>query len=270
MFEIPIKMLVVNSDSQVQLLESDGTAYTDGDVTAVTDGFILQKWLTKDTLVSDLVGGTITKRARVASAIGVTTYTVVSTSTDVNDSFTIEVNSIDGTPVGLGQQRRVFKRYQLKDVGALDSAAEIATSIRAAINADKDASVVASGATVDVILTAKDVGVTPNLYADDFTGTTAYTTPATNGSGNYENLINEEWGVNTSPYENQEQLPVKGKIYNQYDFTVTGTAYISGYGGQFPNQVNASGNYNFRLYVETTTTLDTALTDLIGDIAAIV
>lgn len=273
MFEIPIKELIVNSDDQVQLLFEDGTPYTDGDITALTEGFILQNFLTNTILVSDLVGAKADKIsyvARAAAVKGASTFLVTSTSASVGASFTIELESVDGTPVHL-QQNRYFKRYQIADNAGLDSAAKIAVAMETAINADEDALVTVSVSTATLTITAKDAGLTPVVYSSVILGTRTVTVPASVGNGNYENLINIQWNYTGVDYlENQEILPVKGATYGQWDFTVTAASLISGYGGQVPGEPNASGNYNFRLYVNTGTTLHTALTDMDGDIAAIV
>jgi hypothetical protein len=234
---------------------------------------------------NNLVGTKLTqlrKTSRVAAAVGVTTFTVSATAATAGDSFQVAFESIDGAPVHIGQVKRYFKRYQIATTVA--SANALATAVRAAINADPNSEVVASGGTDEVILTANFAGVQPQLYSTPITGANVSTTPATAGTGNYENLINEEWNVKGKDiYMNQEELPVKGTQYSQWDFTVAGTSLISGYGGQIPNQiegqvlgtgtgqvagVNPSGNYNFRLYVATGTTLEAALDLVDGDLGA--
>lgn len=276
MFEIPIKFLIVNSDEQVQCLNgADGTPYADGDIaTDGTGSFTLRGFM--DALMNEdnLVGDKDTQLryiARAAQTQGVGTFTVTATSADVDASFTVELVSVDKGDVLVGQQKRYFKRYQIKEFGGLDSTTDIATAIRNAISADDHAEVVASGAGADVILTPK-AGVSivdPKLYSGEIAGTMVATTPANVGNGNYENLINDEWNVKGKDYyQNIEELPVKGVEYGQWDFTVTGTSLIAGYGGQVPGVANASGNYNFRLYVATGTALHAALVLVDGDLAA--
>src|SRR5882757_4112747 len=120
MFKIPVKEIVVNKDTQVRLLEDDGTAYQAADATPSAGGFILEGFLSL-TLGSQLVllssATRIIKNATVAAVAQIATFQVTSTSAVKGDGFRIVSTSMDLTPTEY-QNRDVEKRYQVSTTQA--------------------------------------------------------------------------------------------------------------------------------------------------------
>lgn len=263
MFEIPVKEIIVNEDTQAILLEDDGTAYADNDVVgASSGGFIIDGWLPL-TLGSELVAlygnMRIIKTATSAAVAQIATYLVTSTSAVADSEFRVVAQGLDLTPTEF-QNRSVEKRYQIP---VNSSAATIATAIAAAINADTYAAVTASVNSATVTLTAKTAGIQFWLYSTDISGTFTVTTPAALGVGTYDHLKNINWAKNVDFDRNAEWFPRKGATYNIYYFRVK---KLNADGGnlQFPSSERLSNVQDFRIYARVGTTFNTAM-DLLDD-----
>jgi hypothetical protein len=278
MFNIAEKQIIVNSDEQIALLNGDpgigtvGAAYTDGHVTAVGHAFVLEGFLHKNILVSDLVGGTITAQAAVAAVKQVATYTVTATAANVGDTFRLVFESVDYASVEY-QNFPVSKIYQIGSGVALDSAANIAQAIKNAIDADQDSMCTVSIATAVLTFTVKETGIKMNLYVDpvlsDIAGTFAVTTPAAVGINTYDALKNIEWSKNLDFDRNQEWQPLKGVNYTKYTFSITSSGFVPE-GNNVPNVPVPVSTTSFCMWVApNAATFKAALDLLIADIAAI-
>lgn len=277
MFRIPTKEIIVNDDSQVQLLSWDGVetnasaAYADGDVAALTDIFVLHGFLSSAITPADLVGANalkISKQDAVQPTNQVMTVTVTSTSAVEGDSFRLVMNSIDGTPVTY-QDEPIGKRYQLPNVGDLDSTADIAAAIVAAINADEHAQVTATAASAVVTITTIDTSILTGFFSEKFDSTIAVTTAATLGVNTYDALKNINWSRGFELDRNSEFFPAKGKNYISYTFSLMSTGFLASSGGSIPSEDPASSTTEFTVYAEENTTLAASLSLLTADIAGI-
>lgn len=277
MFNIPTKQIIVNSDEQVQLLTWDGdeatasTPYVDGDVTSLTDKFVLKGFFTSPLSADVLVGANaakITKQAPINAAAQVMTVTVTASAATEGDTFRFHFESLDRTPV-VYQNDFVSKIYQIPAIGGLDSTTDIAEAIEKAIKADKNAMVTVSRAGAVLTITANDSAVKVGFFSDIAT-TVAVTTEPALSLNQYADLKNINWSKNIEEDRNSEYFPKRAVAYNSYSFVVTSEAFIASSGGAIPDQVNASSESTFTIWVVPGTTLDTALTDLAADIAAIV
>lgn len=268
-FEIPVKEIIVNEDTQVQLLEDDGTAYADNDTTPTTGGIILQGFLglTMATEFELLATTTrIIKDAPAAAAAEVTSY-VLTTATIAQDSvIRMVVDSLDLTPTEF-QNRGYEKRYQIAAAATVDA---VGAAIAAAINGDKNAPVVAvyTSGTDTLQLTAKQTGQTVRLYSADYVlPTVSVDTAASVGVNLYDNVKNVNWAQNVDFDRNPEWFPRKGAQYNSYYFRVKKK---SADGGDiaFPTLEKYDVVTDYRLYVRTGLTLATAMDLLVGDLNA--
>src|SRR6478735_10144678 len=172
MYNLPTKMIIVNDDSQVALLEDDGTAYAASDVspTNPASGFILTGFLglVLGTELNVLKRGVrLLKTAASAGVAEVTTYTIVATSNLAGATIRLVYQSLDLISTE-NQNIPLEKRYQIP---ANATAANIAADIAATINQDDSAPVTAGVAGAVVTLTAKSpkyVGYKFRLYNADF------------------------------------------------------------------------------------------------------
>jgi len=191
MFNIPVKEIIVNSDSQVRALEDDGTAYADNDIVGSTntgglilEGFINEViWCTSTAAAANTARGGRASYFNGASGAARLIRTAASSGTAETAAFTITAaagakrgdtyrvvtDSLDLTPTEY-QNRPTEKRYQLSVDCA--NATAIATELAARINADKSAQVTAFvGETADagkIVLVAKRVGVTVSLHVGEY------------------------------------------------------------------------------------------------------
>jgi hypothetical protein len=160
MFRIPEKQIIVNDDSQVRLLEDDGTVYADNDVTASAGGFILEGFLNeviwttsgaaagntnRDAKMSYLSPWSGTdKMVKFTAAVGVVETTAFAITAvggaKRGDTYRLVTDSLDLTPTEY-QNRPTEKRYQL-GVDCANPAAIVAALV-AQINADPFAPVIA-------------------------------------------------------------------------------------------------------------------------------
>lgn len=299
MFNVPVKEIIVNDDSQVRALEDDGTAYADNDIVGSTntgglilEGFINEViWCTSTAAAANTARGgrssyfngasgaaRLVRTAASAGTAEVVTFTITAAAgAKAGDTYRVVTDSLDLTPTEY-QNRPTEKRYQLLvDCGTADA---IKTELIARINADKGSQVTASsGGTGILTLTAKKVGVKVGIYVGEYavagqttysvTGVLAVTTAAALPVGTYDALKNINWAKNFHIDQNVNWMPLPGASYNTYYFEVvsplagatTGTDSV-------PNQVNNNQIYGVRLYVKSGLTLDTALNLVDGDLAA--
>lgn len=193
MFQIPVKEIIVNDDSQVRLLEDDGTAYADNDVTNTAGGFILEGFLNEIIWTAAAAAGTARdgkgsyvnpwsgtdKMVKISAAAGVVETTAfaitAANGAKKGDVYRIVHDSLDLTPTEF-QNRPVEKRYQL-GVDCANAGAIVAALV-AQINADPDALVTAyagfNNATpaqddsAKIVLVGKIAGVSVNLYVGEY------------------------------------------------------------------------------------------------------
>lgn len=288
MFKIPVKQIIVNKDSQVRLLEDDGTAYAAADATPSAGGFILEGFLGL-TLGSKLVlqkaATRIIKDTAVAGVAEIAAYTFTSAAIAAGEAFRITVESLDLTPTEF-QNINIEKRYQASSAKA--TIATVVAHIAATINADENSPVTAYAGFNNVtpaqddtdvlVLVAKQKGQKINFYAagQTFTkaaaGVTVYHTaedtsvvtvaPALPVS-TYDSIKNSDWAKNVDFDRNVEFAPEYGAEYTAYYFEVDSTG-VNG------SQTIAGGKAlesrtGFRLYVKEGLTLETALNLLVTD-----
>ena len=263
MFRLPPKQVIVNKDTQVRLLEDDGTAYAAADASPSAGGFILEGF-NELTLGSELVllaaATRIVKVTPAAAVAQIATFTVTSTASDANDVFRIVSKSLDLTPTEY-QNRDVEIRYQMST--AETAAADIAAHIRDTINGNKFSKVTATAAGAVVTLTAKEKGVTFQLYSSEIAGTFAVTTPASLAVSTYDSIKNVHWPVNFEIDRNLEWLPENGATYNTYYFEVRKAGFV---GGQtVPGNESVYSVVPMRVIAKVGTTLDTAMDLLATD-----
>jgi hypothetical protein len=268
-FEIPVKEIIVNDDSQVQLLEDDGTAYADNDVNPTTGGVIFQGWLglTWATEFELLAATTrIIRDTPSNGAAEVITYTLTSADAPADCVFRLQVDSLDLTPTEF-QNRGYEKRYQIPAQTTVDG---VGAAIAAAINADSNAPVTAAyNSGTDVLtLTGKRVGETFRLYSTDYVlPAVSVTTPASLGVNTYAVLKNINWAKNLDFDRNEAWFPRQGAQYNSYYFRLKKKTADGG-DTQYPTIEKKDVVTDYRLYVRTGTTLATAMDLLVGDLNA--
>lgn len=266
MFELPVKEIIVNEDSQVRLLEDDGTAYAALDASPSAGGFILEGFhgtILGSELVLLRAATRIIKDLQVAAAAEVTTYVLTGTSIAQDAVIRLVVESLDLTPTEF-QNRGYEKRYQIKAASTVD---DVGANIAAAINGDKNAPVTATYtvATDTLQLTCKNTGEQARLYSADYTlPAVTVTTAAALGIGNYNNLKNVNWSRNFEVDRNSQYFPRPGAEYTTYYFK---TKMKSADGGDtdFPTETKRETTQEFRLYVREGLTLETALNLLVTD-----
>jgi len=266
MFELPIKEIIVNEDSQVRLLEDDGTAYTATDASPSSGGFILEGFhslILGSELVLLRTATRIIKDAQVAPAAEVTTYVLTGASIAQDTVIRLVVESLDLTPTEF-QNRGYEKRYQIAAAATVDA---VGAAIAAAINADKNAPVVAAytSGTDTLQLTCKNTGEQARLYSTDYVlPAVTVATPASLGIGNYSNLKNINWSKNFEVDRNSMYFPRPGAEYTTYYFK-TKTKSADGGDTDFPTEQKRETTQEFRLYVREGLTLETALDLLVTD-----
>lgn len=206
MFNIPVKEIIVNDDSQVVLLEDDGTAYADNDVVADTSGgFILDGLINEVIWASRTLALTKTpkggknayirfytgsdcmlKTAYSAGTAEIAAYTVTAAGgAKAGDTYRLVIESLDLTPTEY-QNRPIEKRYQLSVncAAAVDVIAELVSRI----NGDPTSPVTATAGfdntgetsplqddSAKIILTAKKTGLKINLYVGTYSDSTQTT-----------------------------------------------------------------------------------------------
>lgn len=281
MFQIPVKEIIVNADSQVRLLNrADGTAFTGTtNITPTSGGFILEGFL-GPVLGSQLqLLGTNTRIIKTAATSGtaeIVTFTITAASgAKAGDVYRVVTDSIDLTPVQY-QNRPTEKRYQLSVDCA--NANAIATELAARITADPNSQVTATATTNAVTVTAKKVGVKIGVYVGQYaplaSGVSAYTVTgvlATSQAaalpiGSYDALKNINWAKNFSIDQNINWMPLPGVSYQTVYFEVNGPVNPLNGNSPIPNEIHNAARYGVRLYVKAGLTLETAIDALIADL----
>lgn len=266
-FELPIKEIIVNSDSQVRLLEDDGTAYADNDLVAGTSGgFILEGFhglIMATELVLLASALRIVKETQTAAAAEITTYVLTGTTAPADCVFRLVVDSLDYTPT-VFQNRGYEKRYQIPVQTTVDG---VGAAIAAAINADKNAPVTAAytAGSDTLTITAREAGQTIDLYSEDYVlPTKGTTTTASLGVNNYDNLKNINWSKNFELDRTSQYFPVLGAEYTSYYFKTSKSSADGGDIG-FPTSALRTTTQDFRIWVKEGLTLETALNLLTAD-----
>ena len=267
-FSIPVKDIVVNSDSQISVIET-GTLSPSSTLatgTMMINGFMGQA----------VAGANFEAQANAAADKMVVKTGVAAAKEDADFTFTlgaaagdvviIRETSLDLTPSEF-QNQAVDKRYQLPVCA--DSVAT-AVAVAAAINADPFSKVTATAPGASVLtLVAKEYGSTFDVYTGEGNTTLVETTPpvkdpdvvATLGFGNYDTLKNIEWGRNEDTDRNAEYYPSKGVLYNTYYYEVNWSTVDLG-GADVPSMLPASGRTGFRLYIAQGLTANTDIAAL--------
>ena len=133
----------------------------------------------------------------------------------------------------------------------------IARNMMDVINADSNASVVATYDDVTLTLTAKEFATSFELFHPNVEGVYATGTPAVNWVNDYENLKNYQWAVNVDFDLNAEYYPEKGTKYNSYYFKFDWTQDTGGH--TVPGLKAVTGESTAIIYVKQGIALDTAL-----------
>lgn len=293
--KIPVKQIIVNDDSQVRLLEDDGTAYAAADATPSAGGFILEGFLSQ-ILGSQLVllkaATRIIKDTPVVGAAETAAYTVTAAAgIAANSILRLVTDSIDLTPTEF-QNRANEKRYQTSK--ASSTAATTVAEIVAAINGDKNSPVTAYAGfnnvtpvqddSAKIVLVAKKVGISVDLFigsgvsgisiakvaagtvvyhtAEDTSATTAKASLPIN---TYDYLKNIEWAKNLDFDRNMNWMPLPGAQYNSYYFEMEGTAFVGHADGSLASEVPGKQRNGFKLWAKTGSTLATKLDLLVTD-----
>lgn len=296
MFNVPVKEIIVNDDSQVRLLAADGTAFTGtSNITPTSGGFILEGFLgpVLGSQVQLLSAATrIRKTVFSAGTAETAAFTITAAAgAKRGDTYRVVTDSLDLTPTEY-QNRPTEKRYQLSVDCANPTA--IATELAARINADKSAQVNAFvGETADagkIVLVAKRVGVTVSLHVGEYNvwDQTTYTVSLTRVAnatavdvvtaanqttaaaalpvGTYDALKNINWAKNFHIDQNLNWMPLPGTDYDTYYFEVNGPVSATLGNDPIPNEIHNSTRYGVRLYVRNNLTLETALDFLVTDL----
>jgi len=267
MFKLPVKDIIVNADSQVRLLEDDGTAYAAADATPSAGGFILEGFsqLILGTQLALLKAATrIIKDTPSAGAAEVTTYVLTGVGCIADCIFRLVYTSMDLTPTEQ-QNQSLEKRYQIPVQTTVDG---VGAALAAVINGDKYAPCTASynAGTDTLTLTAKNVGVELTLYSTDYVlpakGTT---TPAALPVNVYDSLKNINWSKNHTFDRNLNWAPIPGNQYNSYYFEIDSDPVADLGDTDVPSEVHGKVRTGFRLWVKTGTTLATAMDLLVTD-----
>ena len=254
-FSIPVKQIIINSDSQVDVIES---SLLPGSGSLAISGFL-----------STAITGPQFQLLAVATRIRVVA-SAAAAKEDADFTFTlgaaagdvviVRETSLDLTPTEF-QNQPVDKRYQLPLAAAGTNTGDAVT---AAINADPHAKVVASNVAGVVTLIAKETGSTFDLYTGEGNITLielpakVVSTAATLGTGIYDTLKNIEFSKNIEEDRNQEYYPKTGAVYNQYYFEVNWTTVDLG-GHDVPSLLPASGKTAFQMWILDGLTADTEM-----------
>lgn len=304
MFNIPVKEIIVNADSQVRLLASATGAAFDGstNITPTSGGFILEGFLGPilGSQVQVLSGTTrIRKTAFSAGVTAKVAYAITAASgAKAGDTYRVVTDSLDLTPTEY-QNRPTEKRYQLSVDCA--NAGAIATELVARINADPKSQVIAykgfnnaSPAQDDstkIVLVAKTAGVSVALYVGEYSvvGQTTYSVSLTKSAnaatvyhtaedtsvttsdaalpvGTYDALKNINWAKNFDIDQNINWMPLPGGEYETYYFEVNGTVPATLGNDPIPNELHNGTRFAVRLYVKNALALETALDFLVTDL----
>jgi hypothetical protein len=231
MFNLPVKEIIVNDDTQVILKEDDGTAYADNDVVIDTsggfilDGFINEiLWGSKAAADANTMKGTknsylrfipnttsdcmIKTAASNGNSEGAAFAFTAAAGAKKGDTYRLVLDSLDLTPTEF-QNRPVEKRYQLS-VDCANPAAIVAELV-AQINADAFAPVTAYAGfsnaspvqddTNKIVLVGKTayIGCSVNLYVGTYADSqqTTYTVSLTKSAAGATVYDTAEDGVHT-------------------------------------------------------------------------
>lgn len=303
-FQIPVKQIIVNSDTQTQLLTLAGVAY-DGstNATPTTGGFQLKGFLNgvDSTQLKLLRSATrvIKDDAASAGVAEIASYLIAASggSAKAGDTFRVLTDSLDLQPTEF-QNNPIEKRYQLSVDCA--NAAAIVANLVLVINADKNSMVTAYAGfnnaspvqdnTASIVLIAKTKGQTANLYRGAYGSpdqvtytvtatkaaagvtiyhtaedTSAVTAEATLPLNTYEYLKNISWPKNLDFDRNPEWLPAKDTNYVGYYFEIVSSSVVDMGDNDVPSSAPASATTGFKLWVKSGLTLDTALDALKTD-----
>ena len=307
MFQIPVKEIIVNSDTQVKAKNAQGGDYTLTDMATanVKAGLLLEGFLNEIIWASKAIAdnttytlsnragntsyfaastgaGKIIKTATYSGAAEAINFTITAANgAQKGDVFRIVTDSLDLTPVQY-QNRPTEKRYQLSAYCATQNA--VATELAAQITADPNSQVTATAATNVVTITAKKVGVKVGAYvgqqatlgtggistAYSVTGAFTVTTAAALPIGTYDSLKNINWAKNFSIDQNINWMPLPGSTYSTYYFEVNSRALSATYANApYQNEAHNSQIYGIRLYVKSGLTLETALNNADADLLAL-
>lgn len=289
MFQIPVKEIIVNADSQVVALEDDGTPYADNDIVGSTntgglilDGFLNEViWCTATAAAAATARGgkgsyfngatgaaKMIRTAASAGTQGSATYVLTTTSCAAGTVFRLVEDTLDLTPVQY-QNRPIEKRYQVSS--AQTTVDGVGAAIAAAINADPNAwaTVSYTAGTDTLVVTSKKVGTRIQLFSADYVLPTPTIVQGALPVGTYDALKNINWAKNFSIDQNINWMPLPGSSYNSYYFEVVSPSITASYGNNpAANEVHNNQIYGVRLYVKSGLTLDTALNLVDGDLAA--
>jgi hypothetical protein len=305
MFNIPVKEIIVNDDSQVRLLDEAGVAFDGSSNSAPSGsgGFILEGFLSK-TLSSQLQ--LLTTAVRIiktnpstgTAEIGAWTVTAASGGKH-GDVFRVTTESLDMTPTEF-QSQPVEKQYQL--TANTTNAATTIANLVAAINNDPFAPVTAyagwnNAATptqddsAKIVLVAKTKGVQIGLFVGSYAdpdqttytmalsrnavATTVYhtsedtnvvTVDAALPINTYDYLKNINWAKNLDFDRNLNWQPLPGVSYYGYYFEVNGSVQDTVGNSPIPNEAHGSVKYGVKLWVKSGLALVTALDALVTDV----
>jgi len=248
-FSIPVKQIIVNSDSQVDVI--DGlTGINDATGPFGISGFFNNLDASQ---LDVLPEGSI--KVREVPAVAATaedadfTFTLGAAAGDV---VIVRENSLDLTPTEF-QNQDVDKRYQLP---VCADAVATAVAAAAAINADPYAKVVATAPGAGVLtLVAKETGSEFAVYTGESNVTLLEPVApvkdpdvvAVLGTGNYDTLKNINFSKNIEEDRNQEYFPKKGSTYTQHYFEVNWTTVDLG-GQRVPSALAAAGKTAFQIW----------------------
>jgi hypothetical protein len=267
MFNIPVKEIIVNDDTQVVLREDDGTTYTLADADPSAGGFILDGFLSLvlGSQLQLLKAATRIVKTEPAAAVAEVVSYVLTTATAAADTvFRLTEESLDMTPT-LFQTRPVEKRYQIPAQTTVDG---VGAAIAAAINGDANRQVNATytAGTDTLQLTAIKKGTTIRLYSS------TYVLPAVtvNTAGKlaintYDYLKNINWSKGVEIDRNLNYFPLPGVSYNSFYFEVNGNVQDTVGNSPIPSEKHGTVKYGVKLWVKEGLALESALDDLLAD-----
>jgi hypothetical protein len=257
-FSIPVKQIIINADSQVDVVE---TSLLPASGSLAISGFL-------STAITGpqfelLAAATRIRVVAAAAAVKEDADYTFTLGAAAGDVIIVRENSLLLTPTEF-QNQDIDKRYQLP---LCADAAATAVAAAAAINADPYAKVVATAPGAGVLtLVSKLVGREFNVYTSENNVTLLEPVApvkdpdavATLGTGIYDTLKNIEFSKNIEEDRNQEYYPKKGTQYNQYYFEVNWTTVDLG-GHDVPSLLPASGRTAFQMWIADGLTADTEM-----------